>query len=123
MWLSRIASERSRQSAAAVAQVTMGGSQTGVMTESEERNVPLFSPGGYIWRPSAGESLLVVKCGNEICAAGKESEEPPEDFAEGEVYIKSKGGASIWLKNSGDVVITGNVYIEGGLSVNGDEIT
>ena len=121
MWLSRIASERSRQSDAAVAQVTMGGRETGVITEAEARNVPVFSPGGYIWRPASGESLLVVKCGNEVCAAGKETEKPPEGFEEGEVYIKSKG-ASIWLKNSGEIVLTGNVNIEGGLTVNGDEI-
>jgi len=128
MWLSKKAAGRQNAGQAAVARVTMGGASLGVFRETEERRVPLFAPGGYVWRPEAGEELLVLRCSGETCAVGEEMGERPEGMLPGEVMIRSKGGASLFLRNdgtieiNGDVSLTGNVRIEGGLFVNGDPV-
>ncbi len=128
MWLSRRGKEQSGGGPAAMARVTMDGASLGVFREAEARRVPLFSPGGYIWRPETGEELLVLRCSGETCAVGAEMGERPEGMLPGEVLICSKGGASIFLRNdgtieiNGDVTVRGHAAIEGGLVVNGDPV-
>ncbi|MBR5381455.1 MAG: hypothetical protein IK136_02420 [Oscillospiraceae bacterium] len=125
MWLSRRMSGGHDADSAAVARVTMGGAELGVFREAEERRIPVFSPGGYVWQPETGEELLVLRCGGETCAVGKETGEGPEGMLPGEVLIRSKGGASIFLRNDGtieiegDVTVRGSAAIEGGLFIHG----
>jgi hypothetical protein len=39
------------------------------------------------------------------------------------VCIESEGGATLYLKNDGSIVIKGDVNVEGALKVNGNEIS
>ena len=123
MWISKRISSAVQNEPAAVGEVTIGGASVGVVSGAERRGIPVFAPGGYFWKPTAGESVLIIKCGGEVCAVSTEIASYPEDMQAGEVYIKSKNGAELRLKNDGTIEIIGTVSIEGGLQVNGNYVT
>ncbi len=106
---------------AASGTATIGGENAAVYTDRELRGLPVYGPGGFTWRPRAGQELLVIKRGGEgFCIAGAKQGSVP-GLENGEICISS-GGAQILLKNSGSVRIAGRVEIEGGLFVNGSPI-
>ena len=113
MWISR--RERpdvKREALAEDGQVTIED-QVGVYAEGERRNLPVYGPGGYLWRPGAGQQVLVLKLGQQgeqPCVAGAELSEA--EWTPGEVKLYSNG-ASIVLRNNGRVEIQGDVYING----------
>lgn len=116
MWLSeRVAAQAAAEEEAGAAVVSVGGLSPAVVRDGERRQARIFSPGGYCWRPRNGETVLVV--GGETCVAGRE-QVCPVALAAGEVYIFSPG-ASIYLKQSGDIILKGNVKIDGTLALNG----
>ena len=52
---------------------TIVGDQMGVVTRGEVRQLPIYGPGGYVWLPESGASVLVIKGGpggQEQCVAG-----------------------------------------------------
>ena len=87
-----------------------------MVTDGERRQARLFSPGGYCWRPGSGDTVLVVG-GGEPCVAGRE-QKCPAALAAGEVYVYS-GGASLHLKNSGEIVVRGKLVVSGGAEITG----
>ena len=120
MWLSKRMAMQSVNTAE-VGAVTIGGEASAVMTDSEHRNVTVYTPGGYAWRPKVGEDVLVIKSGeNELSILGRGAEEI-EGLAPGEVNIKSDS-ASVLLKNDGTIRLTGRIEIDGSLYLNGNEI-
>lgn len=122
MWLSRKTVVR-RDSGADVGEVSIGGGSAAVLRDGEHRGLAVFAPGGYVWRPRTGSDVLVIKCGDSgMCVAGERLPQAPDDLLEGEVYIKSDGGASLRLKNDGSIELTGQIMIDGGLYLNGNEI-
>ena len=51
---------------------TIVGDQMGVVTRGEVRQLPIYGPGGYVWLPESGASVLVIKGGpggEEQCVA------------------------------------------------------
>ena len=122
MWLSNRRAQRTPQNTS-VGEVTIGGMNTAVYTNAEMRNAAFFSPGGYFWVPSAGQSMGVIKSeDNESYCMDRQVADLPVDMQEGEVYIVSGGNASIFLKNDGSIRITGDVSVTGRMFVNGTEI-
>ena len=127
MWLSKSISLRQRteqESAAAdMGVTTIGGGSASVMTRGEQRNLEVFAPGGLIWQPRAGDTVLVVKGGTggqEQCVvASSTAAAAPEGLAPGELFLYSCGGASIYLRADGGIVVKGNVELQGPVSVNG----
>lgn len=93
MWTS----ERNRrlpvgESAAEVGLVTLGGDPAGVNLGGERRWLSVYSPGGYTWRPSAGDRVLVLKTGSEQespCILGVAQKE--NDLHPGEVRLTGEG--------------------------------
>lgn len=66
MWTS----ERSKrlqagEPAAELGTVTLGGDPAGVSLGGERRWLTVYSPGGYSWRPTSGEKVMVLKAGAE----------------------------------------------------------
>lgn len=101
---------------------SIAGQQAGIVTRGESRRLPVYGPGGYFWMPESGSTVLVIKGGpggEERCAAGTKMPPVPEGMLPGEVYIRSAGGASAYLKNDGRIELRGRVSITGGLTVNG----
>ncbi|MBQ3404925.1 MAG: hypothetical protein IJG63_05870 [Oscillospiraceae bacterium] len=108
-----------RQSTAEQGFVTIGGEKAAAFTDSEYRELPVFSPGGYVWRPEPGQGILVVKTGDDgYSIAGAENGRGPDNMANGEVYIKSKS-ASVYLKNNGNIIVDGEVCVRGDVDIVG----
>ncbi len=122
MWLSERQS-RSGSGRTVAGEVTIGGMNTAVYTDTEMRNAVFFAPGGYFWVPGAGQSMIVLKGeGGEVYCMDREVASLPADMEEGEVFITSGGDASIHLKNDGTVHINGDLHVAGRVVVNGTEI-
>ena len=104
MWTS----ERSRrplvrEAAAETGEVTLGGGQAGVILGGERRWTALCCPGGYTWRPAAGDRVLVLKAGGEQESPfilGVETD--GSDLAPGEVRLS--GGSSTLQLGQQDIL-------------------
>ena len=89
-----------------------------VIGTGETRELDVCAPGGYYWKPRIGQNVIVVKTGAEGEAQSIiGSSDAPENsttvnMEAGEIYISSFGGAYIYLKNNGDVIINGQVFIK-----------
>ena len=119
MWLSkRIVQETPEFEPATLGTVSIGGEDAAVVTDGEKRNARVISPGGYCWQPSASDSVLVIK-GNELYVPGVL--QSGGALQPGEVLIYS-GGASIRLKNSGEIELNGRLEISGEAFVNGRRV-
>lgn len=112
MWLSQKRAER-WESPAQVGVVTLEGDPAAVYQSSERRDLPVFAPGGYCWRPALGAEVLVLKTGAQgegACVAGTRI---TANVAPGEVRIQSEGGASITLGADGTIRLEGDVLVNG----------
>ncbi len=99
--------------------VTIGGENPAVNTESEHRDLCTVAPGGYFWLPETGTEALIVNCGDgSRVLAGCTVSGVPENMSPGEVYIKSKG-TSVLMKNNGHIIISGDIGITGNISIAG----
>lgn len=101
-----------QEAEAEVGLVTLGGDPAAVNLGGERRWLPVYSPGGYTWRPAAGDKVLVVKAGGEReapCILGKVQDEM--DFAQGEVRLA--GTDSSLILGGGIARLNGAVQING----------
>ena len=113
MWTSeRNRNLPAREAAAELGTVTLGGDPAGVSLGGERRWLTVYGPGGYSWRPTAGDKVLVLKAGAEgesPCILG--TTQGVEFLFPGEVRLAGCGSA-IHLGEDG-VSLTGQVYING----------
>ncbi len=105
MWLSERKSRK--HSDTLTGEITLSGEKCAVMDFSEHRNIGVYTPGGYYWRPCIGDEVLVLKDGGIV---GKRLDET--ELLPGEVCIRSSGGAEIRLLNDGTVHIKGKIVEE-----------
>ena len=117
MWLSQ--RRGGAQGTAAEGRITISGSSPGVMSESEKRGAAVCAPGGYIWKPAGGEEVLVINSSDGAAVAGCLIQ--GGGIQPGEVMVFSAGGASVLLKNDGNVYITGNLHVSGVIASDGNE--
>lgn len=128
MWLSKTIALRQRaereSTAADMGIATIGGGSASVMTRGEQRDLEVFAPGGLVWQPKAGDTVLVVKggtgCQEQCVAAADTAAAAPEEFAPGELFLFSCGEASIYLRKDGSIAIKGDVSAEGTWTVEGN---
>ena len=127
MWTSNRKREGlSQECAADQGIVTLGGDPAAVYLGGERRWVSLYTPGGYQWRPKAGDKVLVVKAGDhrEIpCLVGKRPDELSEEdeLPPGSVRIHS-GTAVVLLDEEGLTLQGDEVALEGDITVNGQSL-
>lgn len=128
MWIgkemARAGQNREEQASADFGVTTIGGALAAVDSRGEERELPVFGPGGYCWQPRAGDTVLVVKGGmggEERCVAAADPGEMPEGMQPGEICIRS-GDSAIFLKEDGTIAITGKVAVSGSLTLNGTPV-
>ena len=77
-----------REAAAELGTVTLGGDPAGVSLGGERRWLTVYGPGGYSWRPTAGDKVLVLKAGAEgesPCVLG--TVQGTEELRPGEVRL------------------------------------
>ena len=114
MWISEQGRRRAEPDGTAlVGRVTLPGDPAGVYLAGERRELPVFGPGGYVWRPAEGEQVLVLKtgqAGEAPCVAGQACGQD-WNLAAGEVLIYS-GSASIRI-GGGGIRLTGDVLVNG----------
>lgn len=117
-----------REAAAEIGTVTLGGDPAGVSLGGERRWLTVYSPGGYSWRPTAGDKVLVLKAGAEgesPCVLG--TVQGTEELRPGEVRLaggenavylsqdglKLTGGESGLTLKQKRADLTGELYING----------
>lgn len=113
MWMAEQHKRRRPGDGAQIGSVTLGGDPAGVCLDGERRDLPVFGPGGYLWRPALEDQVLVIKTGSDgeaPCVAGMHSQ-TETDLEEGEVLIYSKN-ASIRL-SGGVISMEGLVLVNG----------
>ena len=128
MWVSRAFSLRQAAeregTAADMGMTTIGGKNAPLLTPGGQRELEIFAPGGLVWQPLAGDTVLVVKggvgCQEQCVVAAETAGFAPKDMAPGELFLYSTGGASIYLRGDGSIDIKGPVSLEGDLRVRGD---
>ena len=113
MWTSeRNRNPRSGEPAAELGTVTLGGDPAGVSLGGERRWIGVYGPGGYSWRPTAGDKVLVLKAGvvgEAPCLLGVAQEEA--ELEPGEVRLK--GGESSVFLGQDRLELTGDLYLNG----------
>ena len=100
--------------AAELGVTTIGGRQAAALVRGEDRELPVYGPGGLIWVPRAGDTVLVIKGGSgreERCIAGALAQRE-EELKPGELCLYSDS-ASVVLRNSGAVEIWGQLMVNG----------
>lgn len=111
MWTSnRKQDGRTQEAPGDVGVVTLGGDPAGVYLSGERRWVAVYAPGGYQWRPSVGEHVLVLKAGDHQespCLVGVR--QPDEGLEPGSVRLTG-GTGQIYLCEDG-VRLDGQVWI------------
>lgn len=120
MWLAKQQKREVTGPEGSVGEVTIAGEAPSVELDSERRELTVFAPGGYRWRPTEGQKVLVLKADGEYRVAGAESGGGLEP---GEVALDSAGGAFIRLDNQGGVALGSGVTVSGPLYVDGEELT
>lgn len=112
MWLSR-AFKSTRSFAAETGTVAIGGSST-LKTSStvQSANVQSYAPYGYSSFAPAGEDILIINSAEGGIGAGTKMSDDALD--EGEISIRSRGGACVRLKKDGTVEINGFVFTKNG---------
>lgn len=112
MWTSeRDRRQRTEEPAAELGTVTLGGDPAGVSLGGERRWLNVYGPGGYSWRPTAGDKVLVLKAGAEgetPCVLG--AVQDGGELKPGEVRLKG-GESSVLLGQR--LELGGELYLNG----------
>lgn len=106
MWISQqIIEARNRRPEADVASVTGAGTAQGVQ---EYRSLPFAGPWGIAYRPpNAAQAVVVSTSAGDTCIGAIAQD---KGLQPGELMLFSSGGAEIYLKNSGEIVINGQTF-------------
>lgn len=109
MWLMKYITRNSLTSPDAVkGSVNRSGSEgSAVSSSGEHTNLKSCAPYGVTSIPPVGEKAVVLPLDNGEVCAGVLSD--AAGLQEGELRLRSKGGAEILLKNNGEVIINGRV--------------
>ena len=79
-----------------------------VNASSDFKQLPIVAPYGIAYVPTSGSiSVVMPVYGGELCMGVVA---PQEKLESGELMLYSAGGASITLKNDGNVYINGKKY-------------
>lgn len=115
MWTAKQTKTTGKSSSAAhMGVVTAGGIRSDVYLGSQRCWLPVLAPGGYRWRPGAGEQVLVLKTGEQgesTCVLARQ-EEPGAELQPGEVELYAPSCA-LKLTRDGRVDVCGRVYVNG----------
>ena len=109
MWIAEQGRRRPpAEGTALVGRVTLPGDPAAVYLDGERRELPVYAPGGYVWRPARDQQVLVLKtgaAGEAPCVAGTPCGDERE-VSPGEVVIYS-GSSTIRLGGNGQVLVNG----------------
>ena len=116
MWLSK-AFKSTRSVAAEKGTVAISGSSTlNTSSTIQSASVQSYAPYGYSAFAPAGEEILIINSADGGVGAGVIMGDDALD--EGEISIRSGGGACVRLKKDGTVEINGVVFTSDGVIKN-----
>lgn len=110
MWIADYITKNSASAPCAVSGnvVNSSGLKTAVNSSVEHKDLKIVSPYGVYSVPPKGENAVVLPLADcEVCIGVTGSANVINNIEPGEILLKSKGGASIFLKNDGFVYING----------------
>lgn len=110
MWIADYLTKNSMSAPEAVSGNVVGSdkSKTAVVSSGEHRGLKNVAPYGVISTPPVGQDAVVLPLSDsEVCVGVVCIDEGLEP---GELMLRSKGGASILLKNDGSVYINGKQF-------------
>ena len=108
MWLMSYMTKNSLASPNAVKGDVQGNDGRAVMSSGGHKDLAFCAPYGVFAIPPAGERAVVLPLDDgEVCLGVLAA---ADGLSEGEVMLRSSGGASIVLKNDGRVLINGRVF-------------
>lgn len=107
MWISKkVSLSNSRNYQGLEGEVTYSSLGTvNVQNSSEHRDVSTVSPRGISYVPIDGDKTVIIPVGDSYICPGVILED--KNLLPGELMLYSSGGASITLKNDGNVLING----------------
>ncbi len=106
MWIAKQTIAAANQKLAAELAEVNG--EAAMQGENEYRGVPLCAPWGIAYLPpNAAQAVVVSTRDGSVCVGALTQ---GKGLAAGELMLFSAGGAEIYLKNSGEVVINGQVF-------------
>lgn len=118
MWLSKTINKNTSDSRAQRGNVTISGSaEIEAHTGGNTKSMDSYTPYGYICAAPVGEEVAVIPSSDGVIALGTKCKAGA--LKSGEVMLTSLGGATVYLKNDGSVVINSLVIDKNGVIVNG----
>ena len=108
MWISQKVGALEQPSAQIqVGEVLSNTGSLSIQAVGQYSAVPLAAPFGITYVPPKGTKVVLLEEDTVLCT-GAISESV--NLSEGELMLRSSGGAYIYLKNNGDIVINGQVF-------------
>lgn len=106
MWITqRMIASQSKKPIAELAKMTGGTDAQGV---NEYRELPFAGPWGIAYQPpNAAQAVIVATSAGDACIGTLAAD---RGLKPGELLLYSSGGAELYLKNNGDIVINGQVF-------------
>lgn len=106
MWITQqILAAQSARPAADLARMTGNAAARGA---SEYCGLPFAGPWGIAYQPpDAAQAVIVATSAGDACIGTLAAD---RDLKPGELLLYSSGGAELYLKNNGDIVINGQVF-------------
>ena len=103
MWLSKQQKQPARSGEGWTGVVTVSGDSLTVRLDSEVNAPELYGPAGYVWKPKAGDRVLVIKGeGERPCVVGVKKGAVPD-----EVTLEAKK-----INLQGEVLVNGTALEE-----------
>ena len=111
MWLTKNLEEQTRrQRSAENARVTASsGAQLDAIGHKSHAAQPCVAPYGIAYVVPSGSQCVLLPLGEGSASIGVIA--PDNELQPGEIMLYSSGGASIVLKNSGEVIINGKAVV------------
>lgn len=114
MWLSRKVQRQEKDVRTQKGRVTISSPERiEAGSTVSEHNIGLCQPYGYSARPPVGEEVFIIQSSDGQAVAGVRSE--AQHLDSGEIRLKSKGGATLILRNDGSVEINSLVIDKNGV--------
>lgn len=116
MWMSKQIASSPASQVAEKGKVTLSGGQLEAGSTVTSRNIDSYAPYGFESQPPVDEDVIMMASNDGAVMLGTLNK--AEDIESGEIKIFSKGGATILLKNNGDIVLNGLVIDSRGVIQN-----
>ncbi|MCI1965724.1 MAG: hypothetical protein LKJ17_06295 [Oscillospiraceae bacterium] len=106
MWISqKIIASQAVKPSADLARMTGSAAAQG---RNEYRGLPFAGPWGIAYQPpNAAQAVIVTTSAGDTCIGTLAAD---RQLKPGELLLYSSGGAELYLKNNGDIVINGQVF-------------